>query len=307
MKKEKWFTFVKFIFPLLLLIIVILELKKFIGNLDVGLLQNEIGQLQFSALLLIFSVMFAAVLPMLFYDFMLIKILGLRARTKTVIKQALIVNTYSNLFGFGGLIGAMLRTYFYHKLENDKRRLVGGIAVITFFYMTGMALLALLVVVGFRDHPIFVQTKWLFLAVLSVSCYLPLFWGLNVVNKSRNKQTFITSGEAVKLFCISLFEWTAVFGGIWFLTLMMNIPLNFEQLFPVYVVAACAGIISMIPGGLGSFDLVFIWGMQYLYVPEEKVLAVLLFYRLGYYLVPFLFSTVLMVKPFIITIISSKR
>ncbi|MDR7075480.1 phosphatidylglycerol lysyltransferase [Neobacillus niacini] len=296
MKKGKWLTCVKFLFPLLLLIFAVLELKKFIGNLDLVLLQTEIEQLEFGALLLILIVMFAAVLPMLFYDFMLMKILGLRARKKTVIEQALIVNTYSNLFGFGGLIGAMLRTYFYHQLENDKRRLVGGIAAVSFFYMTGMALLALLVIVGFTNHPIFVQTKWLYFAVLGVSLYLPLFLGLHLVNKRKNKQTLITFGDGVKLFFISLLEWSAVFCGIWFLTLIMNIPVNFAQLFPIYVVAACAGIISMIPGGLGTFDLVFIWGMQYLHVPEEKVLVILLFYRIGYYLVPFMLSTVLFIK-----------
>ena len=296
MKKGKLFTVVKFLFPLLLLTFALLEMKKFIGNLDLGLLQTEISQLHIGTLLLIFIVLFAAVLPMLLYDLMLIKVLGLKARRKEVIEQALIVNTYSNLFGFGGLIGVMLRTYFYHKWEEDKRRLVGGIAAVSLFYMTGMSLLALIVAIGYMNHPIFVQTKWLYFAVLAVSIYLPIFSGIHVIKSRRDKQSLITIGAGVKLFFISVVEWTAVFCGLWFLSWSMNIPLTFEQLFPVYVVATCAGIISMIPGGLGSFDLVFIWGMQYLHVPEEKVLVVLLFYRIGYYLLPFLLSTVLFIK-----------
>jgi phosphatidylglycerol lysyltransferase len=296
MKKGKLFTVVKFLFPLLLLTFALLEMKKFIGNIDLGLLQTEISQLHIGTLLLIFIVLFAAVLPMLLYDLMLIKVLGLKARRKEVIEQALIVNTYSNLFGFGGLIGAMLRTYFYHKWEEDKRRLVGGIAAVSLFYMTGMSLLALIVAIGYMNHPIFVQTKWLYFAVLAVSIYLPLFSGIHVIKSRRDKQSLITFGAGVKLFFISVVEWTAVFCGLWFLSWSMNIPLTFEQLFPVYVVATCAGIISMIPGGLGSFDLVFIWGMQYLHVPEEKVLVILLFYRVGYYLLPFLLSTVLFIK-----------
>ncbi|SDL88865.1 phosphatidylglycerol lysyltransferase domain-containing protein [Bacillus sp. OK048] len=296
MKKEKLFTIVKFIFPLLLLIFAILELKKFIGNIDLRLLQTEIDQLRLETVLLIFIVMFAAVLPMLLYDVMLIKILGLRARKKEVLEQAFIANTYSNLFGFGGLIGAMLRTYFYHKLEDDKRRLVGGIAAVSFFNMTGLSLLSLLVAVGFKDHPIFVQTNWLYFAVLGVSIYLPLFFGLHVVKNRRDKQSLIGVGNGMKLFFTSLLEWSAVFSGIWLLSWLMNIPVSFEQLFPVYIVATCAGIISMIPGGLGSFDLVFIWGMQYIHVPEEKVLVLLLFYRIGYYLFPFLLSTILFIK-----------
>ncbi|WP_045523986.1 bifunctional lysylphosphatidylglycerol flippase/synthetase MprF [Neobacillus niacini] len=296
MKKGKLFTVVKFLLPLLLLIFAVLELKKFIRHLDLGLLQTEIAQLRLGTLLLMFMVLLAAVLPMLLYDVMLMKILGLKARIKEVLEQALIVNTYSNLFGFGGLIGGMLRTYFYHKLEDDKRRLVGGIAAVSFFYLTGMSLLALIVAVGFTNHPIFVQTKWLYFAVLGVSLYLPLFIGIYIFKNRRDKQSLITYEGGIKLFFISVLEWTAVFCGIWFLSWIMNIPVTFEQLFPVYVVATCAGIISMIPGGLGSFDLVFIWGMQYLHVPEEKVLVVLLFYRIGYYLLPFILSTILFFK-----------
>jgi phosphatidylglycerol lysyltransferase len=296
MKKGKIFTVVKFLFPLLLLVFALLELKKFIGNLDLGLLQSEIVQLWFGTIILIFFVMFAAVLPMLLYDVMLLKILGIKAGKKEVLEQALIVNTYSNLFGFGGLIGAMLRTYLYHRFENDKRRLVGGIAAVSFFYMAGISLFAMSVALNFSNHPIFVQTKWLFFGVLGIALYLPIFFGIHFVKNKRDKQSLITFGAGAKLFIISLLEWTAVFCGIWFLSWIMEIPVTFEQLFPVYVVAACAGIISMIPGGLGSFDIVFIWGMQDLHVPEEKVLVILLFYRIGYYLIPFLLSTLLFIK-----------
>ena len=87
-----------------------------------------------------------------------------------------------------------------------------------------------------------------------------------------------------------------MFLAILFLCKILGIPISFKNLFPVFIVAACAGIISMIPGGLGSFDLVLIWGMQDLQVPEEKVIVLLLFYRIGYYLVPFIISAVLFVK-----------
>ncbi|MCM2532015.1 bifunctional lysylphosphatidylglycerol flippase/synthetase MprF [Neobacillus pocheonensis] len=91
-------------------------------------------------------------------------------------------------------------------------------------------------------------------------------------------------------------EWSSVFVAIWILNKVLGISITLETLFPIYIVAACAGIISMIPGGLGSFDLVFIWGMHDLHVPEEKILVLLLFYRFGYYILPFLISIVLFVK-----------
>lgn len=79
---------------------------------------------------------------------------------------------------------------------------------------------------------------------------------------------------------------------------MLNIPLSFHELVPVFIVASCAGIASMIPGGLGSFDLVFIWGTQNLNILDEKVLVMLVFYRSGYFLLPFLLAVALFIKKY---------
>lgn len=280
-KKEKLLTVGKFLFPLLLSIIAIVELKKFVGELDVQLLQNEINQLYLGTLILIFSVMFLAFIPMLLYDVMLMKILGLRVKKKKLAEQALIANSYSNLIGFGGIVGGMIRTYFYHRLLKNKRRLVSGIAAVSLFYLTGISFLAFIVVIGYRYFPIFLQVKWLFYTVLVISLYLPIFIGIHFYKNLMANESLITVGAGVKLFLISVLEWFSVFLAFWLLCEIMNIAVSFEDLFPVFVIATCAGIISMVPGGLGTFDLVFIWGMQYLQIPEEKVLVLLLFYVLA--------------------------
>jgi phosphatidylglycerol lysyltransferase len=280
---------------LLLLIIAIIELNKFFRGIDTELLISEINQLYLGTLLLILLVTFLAVLPMLLYDVVLVKLLGLQVPKKKLVKQAFIAITFSNLFGFGGLIGVMLRTYFYRKHVPDKRRLVGGIAAVSFFYLTGISLLAMIVIIGFKSLSLFVHFKWLYFAVLVVALYFPIFIGLRMLKK-KDKQSLMTFSTAVNLVFVSVLEWAAIFIAIWILCETLNISVTFYSLFPIYVVAMCAGIISMIPGGLGSFDLVFIWGMQNLHISEEKVLVLLLFYRLGYYLVPFFISAVLFVK-----------
>lgn len=295
-KNKKLLTIGKFLFPLLLSIIAIFELQKFVGDLDILLLKDEINQLYPGTVVVIFSVMFLAVLPMVFYDVMLKKILGLRLKKKVLIEQSMIANSYSNLIGFGGIVGGMIRTYFYHKLEKDKLRLLSGIAAVSLFYLTGISFLSFIVVIGYRYFPIFFQAKWLFYTVLVISFYLPIFIGLHLYKNLKDKESLITVRAGVKLFFISILEWSSLFLAFWLLCEIMNIAVSFEELFPVFVIANCAGIISMVPGGLGTFDLVFIWGMQYLLIPEEKVLVLLLFYRIGYYLLPFLFSTFLFIK-----------
>ncbi|WP_342431911.1 phosphatidylglycerol lysyltransferase domain-containing protein [Neobacillus sp. FSL H8-0543] len=295
-KNKKLLTTAKYIFPLLLLVFAIIELKKFIKGIDIQLFQHEINQLHFGTLILILALTFTAVLPMLMYDVMLVNILGLRLVKRELLEQALIANSFSNLFGLGGLIGVMLRTYFYNKHVPVKRRLLEGIAFVSFFYLTGISMLALIVVIGFHSSPVFVQTKWLYFAVLAISLYLPVFIGIHIYKAKVDKQSFFTLDVGVKLFFISVMEWAAMFLAILFLCEILNISISIKDLFPVFVVAICAGIISMIPGGLGSFDVVLIWGMLELRIPEEKVIVLLLFYRIGYYLVPFLISVVLFVK-----------
>jgi len=295
-RNEKVLKVAKFIFPLFLLIFAIIEIKKFTGELNVQLLKNEINQLNIWSLLLILVITCAAVLPMLLYDVILVRILKVNVSKKELFEQSFIANSFSNLIGFGGLIGAMLRTYFFHKLEQDKRKLLGVIAAVSLYYLTGISLLTWIVTIRYRHFPLFVDTKWLFFAVVGVGLYLPVFLILHMIKSKKDNQTLITSNVSIKLIFVSVIEWLAVFGAIFVLSRILGISIPLKNLFPVYIVAACAGIISMIPGGLGSFDLVFIWGMQNLHIPEEKVLVLLLFYRVGYYFIPFLISLVFFVK-----------
>ncbi len=295
-RREKLIKAIKFIFPLFLLIFAIIEIRKFTGDLNGELLRNELNQLNTWVLLFILLVTFAAVLPMILYDVILIRILHVKVPRRELWEQSFIANSFSNLIGFGGLIGAMLRTYFFNKLEDDKRRLLSIIASVSLFYLTGISVLAWIVTIRYRHFPLFVDTKWLYFAVLAVSLYLPVFVIIHIINAKKQNQLLISKRAGIKLVAVSVIEWFAVFIAIYILSKLLGIDISFDKLFPVYVVSACAGIISMIPGGLGSFDLIFIWGMQDLHVPEEKVLVLLLLYRLGYYFVPFLLSLVFFVK-----------
>ena len=85
---------------------------------------------------------------------------------------------------------------------------------------------------------------------------------------------------------------------IWFLTFILNIPIELSALIPIFLIASCAGIISMIPGGIGSFDLVFLWGTQSVGIADGKVLFLLILYRIGYFVLPFLFSALLFIKEY---------
>ena len=61
----------------------------------------------------------------------------------------------------------------------------------------------------------------------------------------------------------SIAEWLAVFFVIWALTFILKIPIELSALIPIFLIASSAGIVSMIPGGVGSFDLVFVGNTKY--------------------------------------------
>ena len=110
----------KYLFPLLLLILAIYEIQQTARGVDVGMLRNEVSQLHPWELALIIIVSFCAVTPMFFYDIILVKLLGIKMKTRKLIRHSFIANTFSNLIGFGGLVGLMLRSYFYSKHKEEK-------------------------------------------------------------------------------------------------------------------------------------------------------------------------------------------
>ncbi len=288
----------KIIFPLILLVLATIEIKKFAMDLNIQLLQHEIGQVPIATLVFVLLITIGSIFPMFFYDAVIIKILGIKIPKKHLIKQALIVNSFSNLIGFGGIIGVMLRTYFYQKDEFGKGNLLRTIAIVSLFLLTGISLLSWITIVGYRNIPLLVHTKWLYLAVIGVALYLPTLMIITLWREKKNPDPSITIKVKCLLIFVSVLEWSAVLLVFWLLKSVLSISIPFGDLFAIFTVAACAGIVSLIPGGLGSFDLVFIWGVDYLGIQDEKVVVLLLLYRIGYFIIPFLVGAFLFIKAY---------
>lgn len=296
--KEKTVQFLKIIFPLILLVLATIEINKFAMDLNIQLLQYEISQIPIATLVFVLLITIGSIFPMFFYDAVIIKILGIKIPKKHLIKQALIVNSFSNLIGFGGIIGVMLRTYFYQKDEFGKGSLLRTIAIVSLFLLTGISLLSWITIVGYRNIPLLVHTKWLYLAVIGVALYLPTLMFITLWREKKNPDPSITIKVKFLLIFVSVLEWSAVLFVFWLLKSVLSISIPFGDLFAIFTVAACAGIVSLIPGGLGSFDLVFIWGVDYLGIQDEKVVVLLLLYRIGYFIIPFLVGAFLFIKAY---------
>ena len=294
--KDRIFQVVKVIFPLFLLVLAALEIQKIGINLD--LLRSEVSQLQIWEMALVFIISICAITPMFLYDVMLVKLLKIRIPARKLVKQSFIINTFSNLIGFGGLAGLMLRNYYYGKHNRNKQSLLKTIASVTLFAVTGISLFASVMLIGYRNFPLLNEIKWLYFAVLAISLLLPLYILFNLFPRKRKSDSTLSFSFIVRLVSASVLEWTAVFFVIWFLTYVLSIPIQVTDLIPIFIIASCAWIASLIPGGIGSFDLVFLWGTQSLGILDEKIIVLLIFYRAGYFVLPFLISVVLFMKEY---------
>jgi phosphatidylglycerol lysyltransferase len=237
-----------------------------------------------------------AVLPMVFYDLVLNRILHLKVPKVQMAKYSLTINTFSNFIGFGGVAGLSLRTYFFKGKYEDRGKLVKNIAQVSLFYLAGLSILSWIVSLGIMHTSFLANMKWIKLAVWAISLYAPILIIITKIRERTNKAEHFRTLDIIQLIVISIFEW--MFAILLFLAIanILHIHISFSTLFPIFIVASCAGIVSMIPGGIGSFDLVMLIGFKNDHIHSEKILLILLLYRISYYVIPFLLGAAVFLR-----------
>lgn len=294
--KDRIMLLLKILFPVTLLLLVSLEFRDMFLTIDFGLLMKYIDKLDFLELVLIVVFGFIALSPMYFYDHFLSKYLNAQISVKQLTKYSLISNSFSNLLGFGGLIGIALRTYFYKEYEQDKKRLMKGIAFITMFYLTGVSFLTWVILFDSWKMPLIQNHHWLMVTTLVVSAILPILIISYFIKKTNLHKIIKSRTMAASLLGASILEWSFIYFYLYWLACLVDLPVGGWDFLKIFLIAVGAGIVSMIPGGIGAFDLVFLWGLEYIGVSTEKLLVVLLLYRIGYYFIPFFTGLILLIR-----------
>ena len=93
----------------------------------------------------------------------------------------------------------MLRNSFYSSYKEEKKGRLKMITSVTLFYLTGISLLAWIVVIGYQKLPIFTEMKWLILIVLAVGLYFPLFLLYSYIRYKKGYKSSIKSKIASRL------------------------------------------------------------------------------------------------------------
>ena len=134
------------------------------------------------------------------------------------------------------------------------------------------------------------------LIFMGIFLYLPFIFFVS----SREKLAYfgqVPLKTRLSLLLASTAEWGTALGSFVSVAYLMGLHVPLYNLIPLYFLAVIIGIFSMIPGGIGSFDLIVITGLRPLWgLSNALAVSLLLLFRLTYYVIPFLLGVVFFFK-----------
>lgn len=289
--------FIKFFVAFSIFLISAWKLKSELASINFKDVYNVIQNRSFTSIAVLVGVSLLGIWILSLYDLVLVRSQKLKVPLLKTIKMSWIINSLNTLIGFGGIIGSTIRyNYFqnYTTNEKEKTELKKSISLLLLSMITGIGVLSILVVSNvFSASYLLEQKPVLKIGLFVLAALLPIFLIVTIAKPPVASDRFLS----LKYTCVSVLDYLFV-GIVMFLALrFVDVHVSFWQMESVFIIATIAGLISMVPGGLGAFDVVFLLGMTHQFdIKEGPVLLALVFYRLAYYILPFFFGLVLSVS-----------
>ena len=291
---KKWQTLIKLVLFISIASLVIVEITRLFKTISFDKIEEILVGLSPLDIICLALFGFMAVAPMIFYDRILNKELHQKQTLSYLLETSWTINSLNNMIGFAGLVDVGLRYSFYGDEERPEKSMQGISRVIPYF-MSGFSLFALIGLVFTLLFPISMGIKQYWPALLGASLYLPIV--LFVSN--RKKWTYFgqLGGKTIlSLVLASALDWACVISFFLLVGYILGYNLPIYDVIPLFMIAISIGIMSMIPGSLGSFDLIMISGLVGLGIDKAQALSWLLVFRLFYYILPFCLGVVLFLK-----------
>lgn len=232
------------------------------------------------------------------YDFLIAKYLNLDIKSTTLLNITFVANTINNISGLGGLAGASIRAAIFKKSVNNKDDIIDYNLLLVPATGIGLSLMTIISIFKYQYIlPLIKEHKLIFIAIIIFILYLIIYFFLDRIFNllSKNPAKTVVDNRTIlrlKLLFVSLVEWMAAFALFAILVRQFNQNVNLNIIFTVFTLGSIAGILSLLPGGVGSFDLVIMLGFQYYGISQEHILAVLISYRIFYYIMPLLIGII---------------
>lgn len=285
--------FLKLSFITVILVLVVFGFKNMFKEFNIKYFNMYRDRLHFLQLFLIGIAGIVAYMPLSFYDFILKKNVGIDMNNKKLYKYSWIASSIASLLGFGGATSLAFKQYFYGNHVKDKKKLLKEIGKIIFLNLSGLSILCIIYVfLEFKDLKDLGIIKYI---VFAIATYTPLVV-INSLYKYKKKKE--EEGFVLRVIGISFVEWVGNMLLIYLILVITGAHINIAEYFYVYIRATAIGIVSMVPGGLGTFDLTFINGFKSLGIPIEQTFLVIILYRISYFILPAAIGLILYVHDF---------
>lgn len=279
----------KIVFPIFLILFIFYQGERELSRISIKKSFAAIKELHAGGFILTIIVGLLAVSVMCFYDYFLTRSVDAKIPLSKVFRVSWIANSFNNVIGFGGLAGVGLRSMLYRDHVEEGRSLLKSIAWMTPSVMNGLSILLWLVLFNvFPVRAVLHTQPWLWIAVIGAMLIAPAYLIYSFARNSKN----ISFKASLQYTVTSLAEWIAAGLVLFVIFRLVHIPISFLHVFGIFTVAGVTGLISLIPGGFGSFDLMILIGAQTLYPDQGTVLTALLIYRIVYYFIPFIIGLI---------------
>ena len=280
---KKLFKIIQSIIIVTIFFLAFKELYKIFVDIDINLFKKYADRLTLPNLLIIALLGIVSYMPLSFYDLITRKSIPIDLTAKKVYKYSWIATSISNIVGFGGSSAIFIKNYFYKNHVDDQSKLTKENLKVVGLNLSGFSLICLI----YSIWCAFTIKKFdiVFYGSTLVGLYIigVLIFSTYKFIKDKDKNAYLAT---IKIAFISILEWATTILLIYGLILIIGIKVTLIQFFPVYIKAIIIAIISMIPGGVGTFDLTLLTGLKSFNVQSEQILLLLLLYRISYYIVP---------------------
>lgn len=301
---KKFLSMLQTIFVVIIVSIAFRELFKIVVSMDKDLFITYSNKLTFTNLFIIMVLGIISYLPLSFYDLIINDVLDIELPKKRIYKYSWISSSISSIVGFAGVTAIFLKNYFYKNYIKDSSKLYKEATRVVGLNLSGFSLVCLMY--SFWNILINKSFDKVFWVSSLIGLYLPIILIMFTYNmiKSCDKKTYMVN---IKIILTSILEWITTITLIFALIKLLDINVSFSQFAPIFVSAIIVAIISMAPGGVGTFDLTLILGLQKFNIPSEKVILLIILYRISYYIVPLLIGLFLYISEVYIKINNSTR
>ncbi|HML36942.1 MAG TPA: bifunctional lysylphosphatidylglycerol flippase/synthetase MprF [Bacillota bacterium] len=297
----KW---MKGFFNVLIIAIIIFEGHKFIREIRLGETIYLLRRTGLSYWLLFAGLGCLGILAITSYDLVWFHFNKREIKSRTIVKTAWIASAINNVMGMGGLTGAFIRTVFYKKANIEDIDIlkinvllvpssITGLSILMWYNLRGVILHA--ETLAIKEHPVI-------LLVLVIFCLYILLYLLSefipfpFIKEQLTKWGFIGSFKLkISLVAASTVEWSAAALFLWAIADHIKPGISINGVIFFFAVSAAVGLLSFIPAGFGSFDLMMIFGLQAAGLRGAEAAGALILFRVFYYFIPLIIASLLAV------------